>query len=141
MDLKEEEIFARKTREDYEYIIQGLLAKKAKLTRSISKLNPLNKTNQQKILSIEFHIKRIDDKLKEVLEESGIELEALPEGSKVRMYLRYLKTKCIEIFSMVVNTLRRAWKNTKKFCQRNEHALLGILGVIVSGIVSALVAL
>lgn len=109
----------KKEKRDYERELLECLGKRERLQFKLSKLDPKKKKDNKKIISINFRIQDLDEKIKYLQQESGINLNK--EGD----------SKLGRIWKRVKSTFSNACKAVKKFWKKHSEAIEGVLAVVL----------
>ena len=109
----------KKEKREYERELLECLGKRERLQFKISKLDPKKKKENKKIISINFRIQDLDEKIKSLQKESGIDLNK--EGdSKLGKFWKRIKATFSDI-----------GKAVKKFWKKHSEAIEGVLVVVL----------
>ena len=109
----------KKEKREYERELFECLGKKERLQFKLSKLDPKKKKDNKKIISINFRIQDLDEKIERLQRESGIDLKK--EGD----------SKLGKIWNRVKSTVKDVCKKVKKFWKKHSDAIEGVLTVVL----------
>ena len=103
---------------EYEKDLMGCLGKKERLQYKLTKLDPRKKKENKKIISINFQLRDLDEKIIELQKESGITLNKMSSESKLG-----------KIWARVKSVVDTVVKKIKKFFKKHRDAIEGVLMV------------
>jgi hypothetical protein len=111
----------------YERSLLECLGKKERLQYKLTCLSPKKKKENKKIVSINFQLRELDERIEKLQEESGINLSKVDSGSKLG-----------RIWNRVKSTVVKLYKKAKKFVKKHADAIEGFLIVAVPVIGAAI---
>lgn len=117
-----------KERKELQIEMMQLLSQRDRLRIKLEELDPSKKKDSKKIVAINEKLKNIDAELKMLQMESGVNLEALDQGTKFGRFVGRLK-----------RTWKRAVKKVKKFYKRNKELIIGVAAIALPALFGGLV--
>lgn len=126
--IKQQKKREKKTREAEVEIIQ-YLAREEMIKSRLAKLDPCKKKDSKKIAAYNIELKNLRANIEMLQEQYGIKIDSLDRGSKVSRFFARLKKKTTRIFRKI-----------KKWYERNDDLVIGVLGIAIPVLFSSLIA-
>lgn len=126
--IKQQKKREKKTREAEVEIIQ-YLAREEMIKSRLAKLDPCKKKDSKKIAAYNIELKNLRANIEMLQEQYGIKIDSLDRGSKVSRFFARLKKKATRIFRKI-----------KKWYERNDDLVIGVLGIAIPVLFSSLIA-
>lgn len=126
--IKQQKKREKKTREAEVEIIQ-YLAREEMIKSRLAKLDPCKKKDSKKIAAYNIELKNLRANIEMLQEQYGIKIDSLDRGSKVSRFFARLKKKATRIFRKI-----------KKWYERNDDLIIGVLGIAIPVLFSSLIA-
>lgn len=126
--IKQQKKREKKTREAEVEIIQ-YLAREEMIKSKLAKLDPCKKKDSKKIAAYNIELKNLRANIEMLQEQYGIKIDSLDRGSKVSRFFARLKKKATRIFRKI-----------KKWYERNDDLVIGVLGIAIPVLFSSLIA-
>lgn len=126
--IKQQRKYEKKTREAEVEIIQ-YLAREEMIKSKLAKLDPCKKKDSKKIAAYNIELKNLRANIEMLQEQYGIKIDSLDRGSKVSRFFARLKKKATRIVRKI-----------KKWYERNDDLVIGVLGIALPVLISSLIA-
>jgi hypothetical protein len=124
----------KKEKREYEKELMECLGKKERLQYKLTRLDPRKKKENKKIISINFQVRDLDDRIVELQKESGISLDGIKPESKLGKIWGRVK-------SVVAVIVKKAKKLYNKYKDAIEGVLLVALPIVVTAFFKKLLGL
>ena len=126
--IKQERKREKKTREAEIEIIQ-YLAREEMIRSKLAKLDPCKKKDSKKIAAYNIELKNLRANIEMLQDQYGIKIDSLDRGNKVSRFFARLKRKVDKVI-----------KKVKKWYNRNNDLIIGVLGIAVPVLLSGFIA-
>lgn len=107
-------------KKEYEIELINLLAKQKFLKARLEEMNPGKEKDAKRIAAFNIELLNIEERINRIQVESGIYLDKLEEGSRVKKFFIKVKTKC-----------KKAVTKVKKFFTKNKEMVIGLASVVL----------
>lgn len=106
----------KKEKREYEKDLMACLAKKERLQYKLTRLDPRKKKDSKKVVSVNFQLRDLNERIVQLQKDSGINLDKLDCESKLGKIWGRVKTVVSKIF-----------KKVTKFLKKHRDAIEGVL--------------
>lgn len=125
--------------DDYENEVLKLIRLRTKYERDIDDFDPSKPRQKQKIVFAQFEIRKINQRLAEIEDLTGIVYDAINnDGPKGRRVWKNVKKTTRRVFNAVTEKLQEFGKGVKKFFKKYSDAVIAICSLATPLVVSAL---
>ena len=127
------------TIEDYENEVLKLIGLKTKFERDILQFDPSKPKQKQKIVFAQFEIRKINERLAEIEELTGIVNDAISNnGPKGKRIWNTIKEKIVDVTETVSRKASALGRGISKFFKKFKKPIVAICSVIAPCVVASL---
>lgn len=113
---------------DFQVEMMQLLAKRDRLRHTLGKLDPTNRKDSKRIVSINIKLKDIDAELQMLQEQSGVNMNELDHGTRFGRYVGHFQ-----------RAVKKGIKKIKKFYNRHAELINNMALIIIPTIFGGLI--